>query len=776
MFKKLFAVILALILTFGICAVAASAVEIEEPVFNLSFKSGDIVGLGSYENQIKPYLQLGIPVHLNLTFDADTTEPIAGPERVYDDDAYYHFGGIKADSVYADNIVFSGTGPILVDMNNAFSGNKITELYVPFNVYSYNYEYDGYAYAVSEARTTGKPLKSDEAVFMFASNQKLETVTIDNPSDVLFRWAFYNCTSLNSVTFTNKVTAICMGMFQNCTSLENIEIPPTITKICDSAFYNSGLKSITVPSTVTSIEPYALGYQGNSPRSSKYTRFYDGGRGDYSEFINSSPEDYQITKVEGFTIYGESGSEAERYANENGFNFVASDAPENMNKVYSAEVIKEAAVGENAEVSVIVGKNADKIQFINSKGNTTTYTRDHQNVKSIAPLSDYSETWTVNLKTYRPTDNYNVIAKFGRTWVTDDNIQFTLNVKPSSGEKKVYSTKVYLPALMGNYARIYVTVGGSPSKVQLRTAEGSTLTYTRDSINVNKITQYSGYIVGNVDMGTAERWEISVKVNKKSENYIVAAKYDTGWSDETGSIALNELVRSEDPLYISIGKPYYSSLITFNAVTLKNTQRVITGNIFEGTLDGYDFKRESMRYYEDPHFEDYISYIWEPENDPDREVWELNHSIYGCQTMLKALPLYEIHYISAQFADGSWAIAAYHVIEKDGQRYYEAVDLNNYDPQKVNSANVVPQSGNYVDVKVNVGKDASKICFVNSKGGTFTYTPDSSSVKSIEQSGSNDIWTISLNDYKKTETYTVNVKYGRKWVTDSGVSFTVTPQ
>ncbi len=65
--KKALSVFLAFILMLGICAAGASAVEIEEPVYNYSYKSGDVVDLSSFYNEIRPYQQLGIPVHLKIT-------------------------------------------------------------------------------------------------------------------------------------------------------------------------------------------------------------------------------------------------------------------------------------------------------------------------------------------------------------------------------------------------------------------------------------------------------------------------------------------------------------------------------------------------------------------------------------------------------------------------------------------------------------------------------------------------------------------------------------
>ncbi len=759
MFKKIFAVILVLILTFGICAVGAAAVDIEEPVYNFYFKSGDTVNLSSFYSEIRPYQQLGIPVHMSIVLDADTYEPISGGLMT----EYYEGKYIVGFRVRnAESITFSGTGPVLAAYYKAFSGNSISELYLPDNVYSFDYGYDteNYEAALEKARRTGEPLQSGYGEYMFSDCQKLETVTIDNPSDKMLMWAFYNCTSLKNVVFSNKVSTICKGMFDKCTSLENIEFSPTVNKICDCAFFNSGLKSIYIPSTVKTIEPYAVGYSGNDNNASGYETS--------ALLIERYPEKYEVTKVEGFKIYGGPGSEAQRYAEANGFEFIEAAGQAEENKVYSASVTKQAAIGNNAEIAVTVSTGADKIQFINSENKTFTYTRDSANVKSISAVSNAKETWMINLKTYKPTENYRVIAKFGRTWVTDDNVQFVLN-ELLLFKKKVFSAKVDIPGLIGKYARVNVTVGGSPSKIQFRNSSGSTITYTRNNVNVVKIESDSAY--------HTETWKVKLKVYRPTEDYIAAAKYNTGWSDETASFNLKELVKSSSDFTFRVTSHSqdYDYDDRLDIYTGSGTKRIVSGNVYEGDIGGI-LTRESIE-------SSATGSLYDPaigSSGNGREHWDLpNGTIYSLLNLSG-----ELKYLSAEMADGSWVVKGYYGGKTyNGYRYEPYVLMAETDPvtepvKKVNSAEVVSQSGvgGTVDVKVNVDKDASKICFVNSRGGTFTYTPDSASVKSIEPSGDYDVWTIQLYVYRPTDTYTVNAKYGREWKTDSGVQFTVTAQ
>ena len=69
--------------------------------------------------------------------------------------------------------------------------------------------------------------------------------------------SFSYCSGLTSVTIGNSVTSISDNAFRDCSGLTSIIIPDSVTSISDNAFFGcSGLTSVTIPNSVTS-----MGYQ-----------------------------------------------------------------------------------------------------------------------------------------------------------------------------------------------------------------------------------------------------------------------------------------------------------------------------------------------------------------------------------------------------------------------------------------------------------------------------------------------------------------------------------
>ena len=88
--------------------------------------------------------------------------------------------------------------------------------------------------------------------FDTVGNHVVEFVLCD--PTIIGNSAFASCSGLTSITIPNSVTSIDVSAFYYCSGLTSINIPDSVTSIGNSVFRGcTGLTSITIPNSVTSI-------------------------------------------------------------------------------------------------------------------------------------------------------------------------------------------------------------------------------------------------------------------------------------------------------------------------------------------------------------------------------------------------------------------------------------------------------------------------------------------------------------------------------------------
>ncbi len=73
---------------------------------------------------------------------------------------------------------------------------------------------------------------------IFAFNENLETVIIENGVEEIGGGAFFDARAIKNVVIPNSVKTLGMAAFGNCISLESLVIPASVTRIDTGAFYD----------------------------------------------------------------------------------------------------------------------------------------------------------------------------------------------------------------------------------------------------------------------------------------------------------------------------------------------------------------------------------------------------------------------------------------------------------------------------------------------------------------------------------------------------------
>ena len=115
--------------------------------------------------------------------------------------------------------------------------------------------------------------------------------------------AFSGAKLLKEVTIPESIKTIGYNAFYGCVALEKADLPNSLKEIFADAFLSCAMKQVYIPPSVEKIEKNAFGYKESEDKSKLFTDEY-------------------IVKIADFVILGEKDSAAERYAAENGFEFV----------------------------------------------------------------------------------------------------------------------------------------------------------------------------------------------------------------------------------------------------------------------------------------------------------------------------------------------------------------------------------------------------------------------------------------------------------------------
>ena len=144
----------------------------------------------------------------------------------------------------------------------------------------------------------------DDTIPWKAYSEQIKSITLESGVTSISEHAFKLCINVTSAVIPYGVKTIGDYAFLNCLSLTNVTIPEGVVSVGMYAFEGcTEMDYAVIPASVTEIKSHAFG-------------FYRG-----TVFVGEHLDETDLP-IEGFTIYGDSGSAAEKYAKQNSIRFV----------------------------------------------------------------------------------------------------------------------------------------------------------------------------------------------------------------------------------------------------------------------------------------------------------------------------------------------------------------------------------------------------------------------------------------------------------------------
>ena len=207
------------------------------------------------------------------------------------------------------------------------------------------------------------------------------------------------------------------------------------------------------------------------------------------------------------TIYGYSDSAAETFAEARKCKFIPVDSAE-FNTITSSQSA-EATVGMPSAVTLSVAGFPESLKLESPLCSEVIFSREDAEIVT----SETGELWTVDLIPMSEADTYTVTADYGLAdlCATDEITIFA----EEDTTPPVISVETATPAVMGEYAKVNVTVKNSPEAIR----------FVDD--NVTTIARENAVITENDD--NTETWEVNLLVTGNEQQLTVFAKDETGW-------------------------------------------------------------------------------------------------------------------------------------------------------------------------------------------------------------------------------------------------------
>lgn len=89
----------------------------------------------------------------------------------------------------------------------------------------------------------------------FVNCTGITSISLPNSIKTIGNQSFLRCSNLVDIQLSTSLKTIGKSCFENCSKLTTIQLPESLTYLGEAAFYNTGLKNINIPESITVIQP-----------------------------------------------------------------------------------------------------------------------------------------------------------------------------------------------------------------------------------------------------------------------------------------------------------------------------------------------------------------------------------------------------------------------------------------------------------------------------------------------------------------------------------------
>lgn len=233
---------------------------------SIAVKGDEVSSVQSRNVSVDSRVQVGTIFYRRVdnTFDnvVEVCSPLTGryegeidiPATIKLANVTYQVIRIGNSAFYDNNYITKVTIPnSIVSIGNYafYSCDKLTSMTLPASVE--RIEHDAFKECYSlQSVSFNEGLETIE-YYAFLNCSRLQNVTLPSTLKSIGYCAFEGCRALTVMVLPDGLTDIGYGLFYGCSNLASVKLPATMTAIPRLMFYSSGIKSITIPSTVKSI-------------------------------------------------------------------------------------------------------------------------------------------------------------------------------------------------------------------------------------------------------------------------------------------------------------------------------------------------------------------------------------------------------------------------------------------------------------------------------------------------------------------------------------------